>query len=183
MKMHQAGPLFTTSKRLCVKLLSATLPLCLLVALDASAWAGGQNRFAFENADLYVVVDEVARLTGTTFLFDPARVKGKITVLAPGDVSPAQALELLRSVLTLHGYALVAKPEGTWIVPAAEAADVDIVVRVVPLYYAHAHELAFTLSWVAPPGVRIVPYYPTNSVVRSGRAAAVEQLIDIIHGR
>jgi|RhiMethySRZTD1v2_1073278.scaffolds.fasta_scaffold5428127_1 hypothetical protein len=51
MKMDQAGPLSTTSKRSCVKLLSATLPLCLLVALDhASAWAGGQNRFAFENA-------------------------------------------------------------------------------------------------------------------------------------
>jgi general secretion pathway protein D len=155
----------------------------VLAADPASARAGAQNRFAFENADIYVVVDEVARLTGTTFLFDPARVKGKITVLAPGDVSPAQALELVRSALTLHGYALVARPEGTWIVPADDVAGVGIVVRVVPLNYARADEVAFTLSWVAPPGVRIVPYHPTNSLVLTGREAAVEQLMDIIRGR
>jgi general secretion pathway protein D len=186
MKMiYQAEPLFTSVmlSRL-RKLLSASLPLCFVMAADpAFAWAGAEKRFAFENADISVIVDEVARLTGTTFLFDPARVKGRITVLAPGDVSPAQALELLRSALTLHGYALVARPEGTWIVPSDEVAGVGIVVRVVPLNYASADELAFPLSWVAPPGVRIVPYYPTNNVVLSGRAAAVEQLIDIIHGR
>lgn len=185
MKIYQAGPLFTTAmlSRL-RKLLAASLPLCLVLAADpASAWAVAQKRFAFENADIYIVVDEVARLTGTTFLFDPARVKGKITVLAPGDVSPAQALELLRSALTLHGYALVARPEGTWIVSADEVNGMGIVVKVIPLNYARADEVAFTLSWVAPPGVRIVPYYPTNSLVLTGRAAAVEQLVDIIRGR
>jgi general secretion pathway protein D len=166
------------------KLLCASLPLCLVLAANsASAQAGAQKRFAFENADIYIVVDEVARLTGTTFLFNPARVKGKITVLAPGDVSPAQALELLRSALALHGYVLFARSEGTWIVPAEEAAGADVVVRVVPLNYASADQVAFTLAWVAPPGVRIVPYYPTNSVVISGRAAAVEQLVDIIRER
>jgi hypothetical protein len=56
-------------------------------------------------------------------------------------------------------------------------------VRVVPLTYAKAGEVALTLSWVVPPGVRIVPFYPTNSVVISGDAAAVEQIVDIIGRR
>jgi hypothetical protein len=51
---------------------------------------------------------------------------------------------------------------------------------VVPLTYARAGEVAYALSWVAPPSVRIVPYYPTNSVIISGHPAAVEGLIDLI---
>jgi type II secretory pathway component GspD/PulD (secretin) len=54
------------------------------------------------------------------------------------------------------------------------------IIKVVPLTYARAGELAYTLSLVAPPRVRIVPYYPTNSLIISGPPAAVEQLIDVI---
>jgi type II secretory pathway component GspD/PulD (secretin) len=55
-----------------------------------------------------------------------------------------------------------------------------MIIKVVPLAYARAGELAYTLSLVAQPPLRIVPYYPTNSLVISGPPAAVEQLIDII---
>jgi type II secretory pathway component GspD/PulD (secretin) len=55
-----------------------------------------------------------------------------------------------------------------------------MIIKVVPLTYARASELAYTLSLVAPPRVRIVPYNPTNSLVISGPPEAVEQLIDII---
>jgi len=33
---------------------------------------------------------------------------------------------------------------------------------------------------IAPPWVRIVPYYAGNSLIISGPAAAVEELLDII---
>jgi hypothetical protein len=49
--------------------------------------------------------------------------------------------------------------------------------RAIGIKYARAGELAYTLSLVTPPRVRIVPYHPTNSLIISG---AVEQLIDII---
>ena len=109
-------------------------------------------------------------------------MKGKVTVVAPGEVTPARALDLLRSALALHGYVLVARAEGMWIVPA-HAAGEPIIVQVVLLHHATAHEVASTLSWVAPSGVRIAPYRPTNAVVISGPAAAVQQLVDIIRGR
>ena len=156
------------------------LSLALVLAAEpASASGGDRVRLAFENADIQAVIAEVARLTGTTFLFDPARVKGKITVLAAGDVSPAQALKLLRSALALHGHVLVARPEGTWIVPAHEVAGPGFVVRVIRLTYADADDVAFTLGWVAPPGVRIVPFHPTNSIVISGHTAGVERMLDM----
>jgi Bacterial type II/III secretion system short domain len=55
-----------------------------------------------------------------------------------------------------------------------------MIIKVVPLTYARAGELGYTLSLIAQPPLRIVPYYPTNSLVISGPPAAVEQLIDII---
>jgi len=134
----------------------------------------------FENADIGTVAKEIGRLTGTAFLFDPARVKGRITLLAPKPVSPPEALELLKSALALHGYTLVPRGEGMWIVPAERVAHEAAPITVVPLTYARAHELAYILSMVAPPWVRIVPYYPTNSLIISGDPAAVEQLVDII---
>jgi type II secretory pathway component GspD/PulD (secretin) len=166
------------------KLLWASLALALVQTAESAAALGvAQGPLAFENADIQVVIAEVAKLTGATFLFDPTRVKGKITVLPAGDVAPAQALELLRSVLALHGYVLVPRAEGTWIVPAPQDAGAGFVVRAVRLTYANAEDVAFTLSWVTPPGVRIVPFYPTNSVVISGPAAAVDQILDLIRSR
>src|SRR5262249_33676213 len=78
---------------------------------------------------------------------------------------------------------LLPRTEGMWIVPAERIVDEAFTIRVVPLTYAWAGEVASTLSWVAPPSVRIVPYYPTNSLVISGHPAAVESLIDLIRWR
>jgi type II secretory pathway component GspD/PulD (secretin) len=65
--------------------------------------------------------------------------------------------------------------------PSEAREPVDaLIIKLVPLTYARASELAYTLSLVAPPRVRIVPYHPTNSLIISGPPAAVEQIIDII---
>jgi len=55
-----------------------------------------------------------------------------------------------------------------------------MITEVIPLTHAHAGELAYTLSLVGLPRVRIVPYYPTNSLIITGPRTSVEQLINII---
>jgi general secretion pathway protein D len=152
----------------------------LVVCPPGPARATLAEPFDFENAEVSTVVKHVGRLTGLTFLFDPGQIKGRITIVSPKSVSPAEALELLKSALALHGYRLVSTAGGMWIVPAERLAPELVTVRLVTLEYALAGEVAYTLRWVAPPEVRIVPYYPTNSLIISGPPAAVEKLIDII---
>jgi general secretion pathway protein D len=152
----------------------------LVVCPPEPARAIAAEPFGFENAEVATVVRHVGKLTGITFLFDPEQVKGKITVLSPKSVSPAEALELLKSALALHGYRLVSSAGGMWILPAERLAPEAVTVKLVTLEYALAGEVAYTLWGVAPPGVRIVPYYPTNSLIISGPPAAVEKLIEII---
>jgi type II secretory pathway component GspD/PulD (secretin) len=162
------------------------LAVILAVNLTLAPLAAGAQQtipwgpFSFENADIQTVIKHVGRLTGITFLFDPEQVKGKITLLSPKGVPPTEALELLKSALALHGYSLLSRAAGVWIVPAVQVFHEAMTVKVVPLTYARAGEVAYTLSWVAPPWVRIVPYYPTNSLIISGPPSAVEKLIDII---
>ena len=158
-----------------------TVLLATLVACAAApVRATGTEPFTFEDADVATVVKHVGQLTGITFLFDPQQVKGKITVLAPRSVSPAEALDLLASALALHGYRLVGSPAGTWIVPSERLGAEAVTIKVVTLEYARAGEVAYTLRWVAPAGVRIVAYHPTNSLIISGPPAAVDKLIGII---
>jgi len=161
-------------------LLAASFLCLLFVSTAGPALADTAAPFTFEDADIQTVIKQAATLTGITFLFDPEQVRGKITLLAPKAVARAEALELLRSVLALHGYSLLSRPEGIWIVPAERVTSEVFTIKVVPLSYAQAGEVAHALSWVAPPSVRIVPYYPTNSVIISGHPAAVAGLIDLI---
>lgn len=167
---------FLTSRRF---LESVLLCLCLLIPLEA-AWATKEIAFTFENTDIQTVIKKVGEFTGATFLFDPEQVKGKITLLSPKKVSPEEALKLLQSALALHGYTLLKKAESLWIVPAAQAAQTATTIEVVPLNYARADEVAYTLSWIAPPGVQVIPYSPTNSIIISGNPEAVEQLLGIL---
>ncbi len=47
---------------------------------------------------------------------------------------------------------------------------------VIKLQYAAAEELAPVLAAVAPPGVRIIAYPPTNSLIISGNSAIIGKL-------
>src|SRR5512144_42600 len=111
--------------------------VCLVLACPTAARAAESDRVAFpltfDNADIQTVIRAVAKATGTPILFDPSRVRGRITLLVPHDVTSADALQLLRSALALYGYALVVRPESTWIVPADVPSDYTV--RVLPLRY------------------------------------------------
>lgn len=153
----------------------------LLVPLAAEGQqATASVMLRFENTDIQTVIKAVSSLTGTTFLYDSEKVRGKITLLTSKSITPAEALELLKSALALHGFRLLSRAEATWIVPAVQVGPEPMAVKVVPLTYARADEVAYALIWIAPPGVRVVPYYPTNSLILSGPPAAVEELIDVI---
>jgi hypothetical protein len=63
-----------------------------------------------------------------------------------------------------------------------QTAAAAFTVRVVPLTYAQADEVASTLSWIAPPSVRVVSHPPTNSVLIAGHPDLVAELVGVIGG-
>jgi len=160
---------------------SLLLAVVLLGSLSIG-WARSEGVLSFDNAELATVIKKVGEFTQTPFLFNPELVKGKITLLAPQPVAPEEALQLLQSALALRGYCMVKTKAGTWIVPAGQVPG-EAIIEVVPLQYARAEELAYTLSEVAPAGVRIVPYAPTNSLLISGDPKGVQELLGVLQAQ
>jgi|GEM_PF-2762002 len=133
----------------------------------------------FENAELRTVIQKTSELTGLSFIYDPERIRGKITLVSPGKVSEGEALQLLQSALALHGYSLHRQAAAISIVPDEPAGSIEVI----PLDYADAGELAWTLAHIAPDGVQIVPYYPNNSLIIYGDPQAVDALPPAIKGK
>ncbi len=147
-----------------------------LFAAPALAKTVRAMTFAFENEDLSTVIRAVSAVTEMTILFDPTQVTGKLTLFAPRPVPPAEAIQLLTAALALHGYTLSQQAAGIWTITPAQPGSQASTVAVVPLQYARAEEIAYTLSQIAPPGVKVAPYPPTNSVLIAGPPQAVAAL-------
>lgn len=74
----------------------------------------------FVDADIESVIAAIGEYTNTTFIIDP-RVKGKVNLVSEKPLTKAQALQLLSSVLRLHGYTVVNGNGYTKVVPEADA--------------------------------------------------------------
>ena len=71
----------------------------------------------FQNVDIKVVIEAIAKLTGRNYIIDQ-RVKGKVTLIAPRAMSPESLNETLMSILRVHGYVAIPGKNATSIIPA-----------------------------------------------------------------
>jgi hypothetical protein len=76
--------------------------------------------FNFTNSEIADVVQHLARLTGWSVFYDPAQVRGKVTIIIPGKVSLAHAVRLMQGVTRPYGQAIqVLTPHSPQAVPLA----------------------------------------------------------------
>src|SRR5690606_22780052 len=96
------------------------------------------------------------------------------------------AAELGENAMTALKALIAGVGVGTWLMMSAHAqpADApdgdaarDFAVTVIELEYANAEELAALLAEILPPGVTVVPYYATNSLIFSGPREAIRALL------
>ncbi|MBN1661964.1 MAG: type II secretion system protein GspD, partial [Deltaproteobacteria bacterium] len=86
--------------------------IALMMALLMSSHAFGvleqdeKVTFNFADVDLQVIARFVSEITGKNFIFDE-RVKGKITIIAPSQISVSEAFNLFTSILELKGFTVI----------------------------------------------------------------------------
>jgi hypothetical protein len=66
--------------------------------------------FNFTNRDITDVIHHLAQLTGWSVFYDPAQVRGKVTIITPGKVPLAQAVRLMQGVTRPYGQAIQVLP-------------------------------------------------------------------------
>ncbi len=177
--------------------LSPLLLLLLLLSLvpPAAAQEGARGPMDFKDADLELVIETVAKLTGKSFIYDD-RIRGTVTVIAGEDVTVEEAYKIFESILQVKGFTTVPSPGGMLkIVPVREAKESPIetfegrratpnrdlfVTRLIPLEFVKADNISNTLKPLVSKDASVIAYAPTNTMIITDTAANIRRLMTII---
>ena len=155
----------------------------------------GRVQLDFNDVELKVVIDTIARLTGKNFIYDD-RVRGKITVVSPTPITIDEAYAVFESVLRVKGFTTVEAPGGVIkVIPLSEAKESNVelesgekaplpserfVTRLIPLRYIDAAAIAETLRPFVSKDALLVAYAPTNTVILTDSATNIGRILSVV---
>lgn len=150
--------------------------------------------FDYPNADISEIVKAISKLTGKNFIIDKG-VSGTISIIAPSQITVAEAYKAFLTALAMNGYTVV--PSGNFLkIRAVTNATTDsietyagnyfpnsdqLVTRIVKLQYINAEEVQKTLRPLVNKQGDITPYAPTNSLIITDFGSNVERLTNILN--
>ena len=184
------------------KLARALAALCLLLAFAATLPAraqetqpnaSGKVNLDFNDVELNVVIDTMARLTGKNFIYDD-RVRGRVTIVSPAEITIAEAYLVFESVLQVKGFTTVMGPGGSIkIIPLREAKETNVetvrgptpksdrfITRLIPLRFIDAEQIANTLKPLVSKDASMVSYPPTNTIILTDSGTNITRILDIL---
>jgi general secretion pathway protein D len=98
---------------------------CLSLApLSLPAFAQNVHQITMQQADIRAFIDDVAMVTGKTFIVDP-RVQGRVTISSDEQISKAEVFEVFKDVMRVHGYTVIRTATGEYRVTLLQGAAQD----------------------------------------------------------
>lgn len=149
--------------------------------------------FDYPNAEISDVIKAISELTGKNFIVDP-QVRGKITIIAPTQISVAEAYKAFLSALAINGFTVVPSGKFLKIRPArsAQRDSIDtysksyfphtdqLITRIIKLKYISAADVNKQLRILPSKDGEMVPYEPTNSIIISDYGSNIARVMNII---
>ena len=170
------------------------LPGLLLWTLSLPGIAVETATLNLKDADIRVLVDTVASVTGKNFIIDP-RVKAKVTVVSSQPMAADELYQIFLSILQVHGFAAVPVGDVIKIVPDVNAKQGPVptagsnrphatgdqlITRVIPINHVPAAQLVPILRPLIPQQGQLAAYQPSNTLLIADRAANINRLVEII---
>lgn len=150
--------------------------------------------FDYPNADVSEIVKAISKLTGKNFILDKG-VSGKISIIAPSQITVAEAYKAFLTALAMNGFTIV--PSGSFLkirrIQDATKENIDtysgsyfpnadqLITRIIKLKYINAEEVQKTLNRLINQSGDITPYPPTNSLIVTDLGSNVERITTIIN--
>ncbi|MNF43919.1 Type II secretion system protein D precursor [compost metagenome] len=188
-----------TLSRLTLALLAAGMlatPLPSLAAQPANAPAGNQQQqqqdgwtINLKDADIREFIDQIADITGETFIVDP-RVKGQVSVVSKAPLGLNEVYQLFLSVMATHGFTVVTQGDQARIIPNAEAkaeagssrAGAErLETRVIQVQHTPVTELIPLIRPLVPQYGHLAAVTSANALIISDRAANIARIEDLMH--
>ena len=151
---------------------AAVAAMALATAMPSLA----QTTVNLREADIRAFIDDVARVTGATFVIDP-RVQGKVSVVSEKPLGRSQYFELFLATLRANGYVAVPAGTGQYRIQPAEAgagaAGARFSTAVIPLTNIDAQQAVDSLR-------PVLSRNGSASANRAGNAVIVTDFADNI---
>ncbi len=175
---------------------SALLASSASALLFPGSASAGQAILNLKDADIRVVIEQVSKLTGKTFVLDP-RVQGqKITILSQHMMDEREIYDTFLTILKVYGFAAV-ETNGVVKIVQEQTARQDsvpvagaeggrryrgdeMITRVIKVEHVDANQLVPVLRVLVPQQGHMAPYARTNVLVLNDTAANIERLVEII---
>ena len=148
--------------------------------------ARAQVALDLRDADLRSFVQIVSEATGRNFVLDPA-VRGTVTVLAPGTMSPAALYEVFLNVLELNRLTIVQGVDADRIVPLGTARELSTgsgaggyETRVIELQTASPQEVIEVIRPLLPSEAVVSQVPGSRLIVLSDRSGNLRRITDLI---
>lgn len=164
----------------------------LLVIQATFSHAQDTWKVTLKEADIRVLIGQIADITGKTFVVDP-RVKGKVTVVSNAALPTNEVYQLFLSVLKVHGYTAVdtgnvvkviqqneVKQEGAAFDGRGRKKGEEIVTRVIKVKNTSAIELVPILRPMVAKYGHLAGVASANSLIISDHVSNIERMLSII---
>ena len=163
-------------------------------ALPAKTVAKQKVSIDFNDVDIHLFIKFISEIAGKNFIVDQ-RVKGKVTIISPSQISVDEAYRVFASVLEVHGFTIIEAGEITKIVPMPDARtrnietkfknDLDgvndkVITQILPLAFADANEIKKLFTPLVSKSSVILSYPPTNTLIITDVQSNIKRLLRII---
>ena len=187
--------------------LKISLILILLISLlltinqsseknNAFLWAAKNDSFSlnFNDVEISEFLNVMSQVLGKNIILSD-KVKGKITINSAQKIPISEALNVMKSILEIKGFAIIEGDNLIKVVPIKEALqkNIDVIVDgdyvklgqenavtfILELSYADANEIANVLKTIKTVDTEIVVYRSLNVLIFNGNATDIKGLVKV----
>jgi general secretion pathway protein D len=148
----------------------------------------------FNDVDLSVFIKFIAELTGKNFIIDQ-RVRGKVNIHSPSQISIKEAYKVFESVLEIQGFTALEAGEVVKIVPLPDARTKNmetllkdlpanpedkLVTQLIPLQYASPEEIQRLFAPLISKSSVMLAYEPTNTLIVTDLYSNIQRMLKIL---
>jgi general secretion pathway protein D len=149
--------------------------------------------FNFVDVEIPTVIKFISEITGNNFIFDE-KIKGKITIIAPTELSIDESFSLFTSILSLKGYTIIPTGHKTYkIIPSSLAKQAGIIsvddkmpvnegyiTKLIPTEHIKAEETIKFLRPIISRDGHISAFGPRNLLLVVDSAVNIEKVMSIL---
>jgi general secretion pathway protein D len=162
--------------------------------IDLQKYRPGQDFITlnFNDIEIAALIKVMSELTRKNFIIDE-RVKGKVTLMTPTRISPAEAYQVFLSALEIKGFTAVedgkvtriiataaARQSGLRVVPDGDMRGEGFVTKLIRMAYVNPQDISRTLTPLISKDGNLIAYPATNSLIITDSVHNIRKIESLI---